>query len=355
MNLAGGQGSSARGHDVFHPCLVHGHHVGVSLHQEAPLLLQDGRLRQVHAVEHPRLVVQDAFGGVEVLRDLLVGRQGPSSKSNDPACDVSDREHDAALEKVPQGTVVSLFAEARFDKLVVRVTRCRTRLGHGVPRIGAVTNQELVEHVVAKATLHEVAPANGLACVRCVELGREPLLGPSHQVAQAFLRRGRRQFFRCGRGLLNFNVVPAGQHSECLRVTDLLEFHQKRHQAPSFATRKALENALGRQDVKRGGLLVGEGAQPSERTARFFQFHVIANDVFNDGGVHDGIDGFLRNHGTEEKVEDTEVSWHKKRRSDAPLPETCCPTTRSLIGDFHLIELPLRELGTESRANLARA
>ena len=86
-----------------------------------------------------------------------------------------------------------------------------------------------------------------------------------------------------------------------------------------------------------------------------FQFHVIANDVFNDGGVHDGIDGFLRNHGTEEKVEDTEVSWHKKRRSDAPLPETCCPTTRSLIGDFHLIELPLRELCTESRTNLARA
>ena len=258
MNLTRGQCSPAGGHHVFHTCLVHRHDVGVPLHQKTPLLLDNRRLGQVHAVEDLGLVVQQALWRVEVLGNLFLGAEGPSAKANHTARDISDREHDTAFEKVPQRAVVALLAKASLHQLFCRITSRLTCLGHGVPRIRAVANQKGVQHIVSESPLHEVAATNGFSCIGLLHLLCEPLLRPSDHIAQALLGCGRRDFFWGRRLLLHLNVVASGQHPKRFGIIDLLQLHEKGDQASAFAAGKALENALGGQDVKRRRLLVRE-------------------------------------------------------------------------------------------------
>ena len=251
----------------------------------------------MHAIEHLGLVVQDALRRVEVLGDFFVRRQRSPAKPNDPARHIPDREHDTAFEEIPQRAVVPLFAQSGLHEFFGRVARLLRRCGHGVPRVRTVPNHERVEHVVAKPPFHEVAPSNGLSSVGVPHLVHEPLGRPGHEVGQAFLGGGGRQLLRCGRLFLHLDVVALRKNPQRLWVTGLFQFHQKRHHVPALAAGKTLENAFGWKDVKRRGFFVRERAQSAQRTARFFQLHMVPHHVFNDGGVHDLIDGFLRNHG----------------------------------------------------------
>ena len=240
---------------------MHGHHVGVPLHKEAPLLLDDVGLGEVHAIQHLRLVVEDALRRVEVLGDFLVCGQCAASKPNDTARHIPNREHHPSFEEVPQRPVVALLAQPGFHQFLSSVPGFLGRRGHGVPRIGAVANQERVEHVVAKAPFHEVAAPNGLSGLGGAHLVHEPLGRPSDQVAQSLLGRGGRDFLGGALFFLNLDVVPTRQHPQRLRVARLLQLHQERHHTSSLAARETLEDAFGRQHVKRRGLLVRERAQ----------------------------------------------------------------------------------------------
>ena len=299
VDLARGEGGATGRDHVGHPRLVHRHHVGVALHQEAPLLLDDGGLGKVHAVQDPALVVEGALGRVEILGDLLVRGQRAAPKSNDPARHIPNREHDPALEEIPQRSVLALLAQACLDQLLGGVSCFLRCCGQGVPRIGAVANQERVEDVVPESALHEITAADGLAGIGVAHLVHEPLGRPTHEVGEAFLGGSRRDFLGGALLLLHLDVVPTGQHAQRFRIARLFQFHEERHDAAPLATRETFENALGRQHVKRRRLLVGERAEPAHRTPRFFQLHVVAHHLFDDGGVHDLVDGFLRNHGVE--------------------------------------------------------
>ena len=68
----------------------------------------------------------------------------------------------------------------------------------------------------------------------------------------------RRDFFWGRRLLLHLNVVASGQHPKRFGIIDLLQLHEKGDQASALAAGKALENALGGQEVKRRRLLVRE-------------------------------------------------------------------------------------------------
>ena len=133
VDLACGERRAAGRDHVGHPRLVHRHHVGVALHQEAPLLLDDGGLGEVHAVQDLALVVEGALGRVEVLGDFLVCGQGTAPKPNDAACHIPNREHDPALEEVPQRSVLALLAQACLDQLLRSVSRFLRCRGQGVP------------------------------------------------------------------------------------------------------------------------------------------------------------------------------------------------------------------------------
>ena len=299
VDLACGEGRATGRDHVGHPRLVHRHHVGVALHQEAPLLLDDGGLGEVHAVQDLALVVEGALRRVEVLGDFLVCGQGAAPKPNDAACHIPDWEHDPALEKVPQRSVLALLAQASLDQLLGGVS-CFLRCGgQSVPRIGAVANQKRVEDVVPESALHEIAAADGLAGIGVAHLVHEPLGRPTHEVGEALLGGSRRDFLGGALLFLHLNVVPTGQHAQCFGIARLFQLHKERHDAAPFAARETFENALGGKHVKRGRLLVGERTESPHRTPRFFQLHVVAHHLFDDGGVHDLVDGFLRNHGVE--------------------------------------------------------
>ena len=297
VDLARGQCRPTGRHHVGHPSLAHRHHIRVAFHQEAAFFLDNFWLRQVHPVEHLGLVVQGAFRRVEVFGNLLVRRQGAAAKSDDAARDIPDGEHDAAFEEVPNRPIVSLLAQSGLHQLLGGITRFLRRRRQGVPTVRAVPNEERVEDVVTESPFHEVAAPNRLAGIGVAHLVHEPFGRPSHQIAEALLGRCGRDLLRRALFFLNLDVVPARQHLERLRIAGLFQLHQKGHHAAALAAREAFENALGWEHVKRRCLFVGEGTQSAKRAARFLQLHVVAHHLFDDGGIHDLIDGFLRNHG----------------------------------------------------------
>ena len=323
LDLAWRQCRATRRDHVAHPSLVHGHDVGVAFDEEATLLLDNLGLGEVHAVEHLRLVVKRAFWRVEILRHLLFRAQGAAAKSNDPARHIPNREHHPPFEEIPKRPVFALLAQPGLHEFLGRIPGFLSSRGERVPGVGAVPNQERIEHVVPKPAFHEIAESDGLAGVGVPHLVGEPFLGPGHRVAEALLRRRSRDFL--GRALLlhDLDVVPLGQHPEGFRVADLLDLHQECDEASALLAREALENPLGRQDVKRGGFLVGERTQPPQRAARFFQLHVIAHHLFDDGGVHDLVDGFCGNHGkrwANEDIQDFTDAHEKRHLSRGAVP-----------------------------------
>ena len=339
LDLAWRQRRPARRHHVAHPGLVHGHDVSVAFDKEAALLLDDLRLGKVHAVEHLRLVVERAFWRVEVLRHLLFRAQGAATKSNDPARHIPNREHHPAFEEIPKRPVLALLAQPGLHEFLCGIPGFLSGRGQCVPGVGAVPDQKRVEHVVPEPAFHEIAASDGLASVGVPHLVGEPLLGPRHHVAEALLGRRRRDFL--GRALLlhNLDVVTLGQHPEGFRVADLLDLHQKGDEASALLTREALENPLGGQDVKRRGFLVGERTQPPQGAPRFFQLHVIAHHLFDDGGVHDLVDGFCGNHGkrwANEDIQDFTDAHEKRHLSRGAVPCGRCllpkPATNAAFG-----------------------
>ena len=191
-------------HHVGHPRLVHRHHIGVAFHQKAALFLDDFRLRQVHAVEDLRLVVEGAFRRIEVFGNLLVRRQGAAPKTDHAARDIPDGEHDAAFEEVPNRPIVSLLAQSGLHQLLGGVTRFLRRRRQGVPAVWAVPMRTCRgrRHGIP---FHEVTAPNRLAGW-VAHLVHEPFGRPSHQIAEAL---GRAAASPGCALFLNLDVVPA--------------------------------------------------------------------------------------------------------------------------------------------------
>ena len=133
MNLTGRQCRATRRHHIRHAGLVHRHDIGVSLHEEAPLLLHNGGLGQMHAIQHLGLVVQDAFRRIEILRNFFVRGQRSPPEPNDTTCDVPNRKHHSTFEKVPDRAVLPLFAKPGFDEFLRWIARLLGSRGKGVP------------------------------------------------------------------------------------------------------------------------------------------------------------------------------------------------------------------------------
>ena len=259
LDLIHRQGRAARGDDVLNARLVQGHDVGISFNQQDPVFFRDGRFGQVHTKQHIALVVEDALGAVEVLGNLFFLAQRPPAKCDGSAREVPNRKHDAALEKVPQ-LAVFVFGEAQREEPLGCVARFGRGRAHRIPAVWAIPDVEGFERLGAEAPAFEVAQTDGLSLLRIVQLLREPFLCPRIQGEQAFAFGARLLLLGRHFLLLDLDAVPFGELLDGLRKAQLVQFHQKRHHASALVAGKALENALFRQDVKRGCLFVGEGA-----------------------------------------------------------------------------------------------
>ena len=123
LDLLRGECRARRGHHVLHPALVHGDDVRIALDQVAAVLLDDGLLGLIHAVEFVALVIDFRFGRVDVLHlhALGGGGQHTSAEGYHLAAQRVDGEDDAPPEAVAQAVVVRLVAEAGLHQILLLV------------------------------------------------------------------------------------------------------------------------------------------------------------------------------------------------------------------------------------------
>ncbi len=106
------------GHHVLHARLVHGDHVGVALHEIDVLLLVDGVLGKIDAIERVALMVDGVFAGVDILsRVFAVFLEHAAAEADDFAGVVVDGEDDTAAVDVVQLAALGLAGEAQFDEV----------------------------------------------------------------------------------------------------------------------------------------------------------------------------------------------------------------------------------------------
>ena len=319
LDLIYRQSRPARGDNVLDARLVQGHHIRVALNEQDPVFLGNRRFGQVHAEQHIALVVEDALGAVEVLGDLLLLAQRAAAKCDGSAREVPNGKHHPALEKVPELAVFILGQSQREEPF-----RCVSRFGRGpahrIPAVWAIPDVKSFERLGAEPPALEVAQADGLSLLRIVQLLREPCLCPRIQSEQTFAFGARLLLLERHLLLLNLDAIPFGELLDGLRKAQLVQFHQKRHHAAALVTGKALENALFRQDVKGGCFLVGKRAQATQGATRLFEFHIIPNDLLNDGGLQHLVDNVSGNHdnvGEEPNVRSTAAIFLAKKKTSS--------------------------------------
>ena len=76
-------------------------------------------------------------------------------------------------------------------------------------------------------------------------------------------------------------------------------FHQERDRTASFPRAEILENPFARHHVKRRCFFICEGAQAAHARPTFLELNEFPDHLFNDGGLHNGVDSVLWNHAGE--------------------------------------------------------
>ena len=224
---------------MFHTCLAHGHDVGVALHQNGPVLAHNGVAGHVDSIQRTGLVIQRALRAVDVFRDLLVRLKRPSTKADEPACDVPDRKDDAPSVKIVEGSIFARLAQTTGHKplvLVASLSRCHGQCPlFGPGSLRTIAQSKAVDGLVGEAPAAEISQAHALALAGLQQLLRIPLLGPSRQIGQAFPLGLLLEFFGGQLTLLDLNSVLPRQPTQSLRIRQLLVFHQERDRTAALA------------------------------------------------------------------------------------------------------------------------
>ena len=297
-HLLHGEAGAAAGHGVGDPGLVQADHVGVALHQEAGVLLGDGLLGEVDAVERAALVVERALGAVEVLGALLVAAQGACPEGDHLAAEPVHGEGDAPVEEVPGGAVLAAFDPAGLLQQVRVEALLLRRGGEDAAAFGHVAQSEMADGLVAEAAFAEVAEADAAALLGVPQLLHAPAQGPllDHGQGLALGLFGA----LLGGGLLfgQVDVVALGEPADGLHIAQVLVLHQEADGITALAAAEALVDAQRGVHVEAGRLLVVEGAQRQEARPLALEVHELAHDLLHAGGVLDELDGSGIDHGT---------------------------------------------------------
>ena len=200
-----------------------------------------------------------------------------------------NRKHSPAPESVDQVPGLALDAQARSLQKFALVARLQRSLGKDVAALQVKAEFKLLNCLVGESALANVGQSHGAAVVvvphPLTELldrervDRKHALAP---VAHRFLL-GSRFFF------LNFNIVLLGEPAKCVGVRQLFVLHQERHDRAAFARRKALENAFGRNHIKRRRLLLRKRTQPPKGPPAALQGHKFTHHFLNTRGVENAV------------------------------------------------------------------
>ena len=164
LDLVDGKGGAGVGYYVLQAALVHGDDVGVALDHVDAILLDDGFLGLVDAVELALLMVYLGVGGVDVFLLYALGGcvQLTSTEGHDLAADVHPGKDGAAGKAVVHPMLVADAETGGQQELFLKALAVGL-VGKGIALGECKTQLELVDDIVADASAAEILLANGLA------------------------------------------------------------------------------------------------------------------------------------------------------------------------------------------------
>ena len=121
--MLGSESRTAGSNRAGHTGHMSSHHVRVSLDNDDLTVLGNLFLRQIQPIQQRGLLIQRSFGGIQVLRALLVFVvQTPGTKTNGCSRDIPDRPHDATAETINQTSLPTRRQTGLFNLFIGKTT-----------------------------------------------------------------------------------------------------------------------------------------------------------------------------------------------------------------------------------------
>ena len=309
--LSRSEGRTRGSNHILDARLVHRDDVGVSLHQEATVLLDDGLLRKVDAVELIALVIDFRLGRIDILRRLGISLEDTSAEGHDLPRQGMDREDDPSPEAVAQGTVIAGIAQSRLHEVLRTVALQGSFPGKCIVLVQAIAQLELGDDVVAEAALAEIGHSDRLSLHMTAEDILEIVAGifvdHEHALADAL-----RVFLLIGQlALLHLDVVLVCQPLQRFVVGELFVLHDEVHHVASLSATEALAHAFRGRHAEGRCLLAMERTQPDVVHAPLAQGDKFRHHVDNLCGVHDSVYGCLVYHVNLIRCANLRIKWRK--------------------------------------------
>ena len=289
---------AARGYDILKPCLVHRHHVGISLHEEALVLLDNSALCQPDAVELVALRIDGRLGRIDVFRHLRVRLHDASAEGNHLARKAVNGEHHTPVEPVAKTSLLKRVGHTCLHEQLLLISLTDGILHHCVLSLGTIAELKLVDDVVAESATAEVRQANSSSVVGIPELVLKPLAGVFVNDADALALALLLPLLVRQLTLLDGDAVFLPQPAKGFWEGHLLVLHQEAGSIAALAAAETLEDASCRIHVERGRALVVEGAQTDVVRPPATQGDKVRNDLKNLGRIEDAVFGGVVNHAT---------------------------------------------------------
>ena len=218
---------------------MHGDDIEVSLDKDATVLLHYGLLGEVEAIEVVALVVYLTLGRVYIFGSFGIVLQYTSTECNDLARYGMYREYYTSPETVLQAAVVGAVADACLGDEFGVVSCCHSLFGKTVAALKRVAQAELLDCLVAQASVAEIVQADSLsflAFMQSVDKVLQCILVDDEEAFAyallAFLLVGHFAF-------LYLYMIFLGQPPQCVGVAELFMLHNEVYGLASFAASEA--------------------------------------------------------------------------------------------------------------------
>ena len=230
----------------------------------------------MQSVEHPRLLVDVCFRGIDVLRGILGALEQTTAKGNDPPPAIEDGHDDAPTKQVvaPTPRIVRIpeAGQTSQDGLIKCDSERVEGVDKAVPFIRRIADLKLLDALVGDPPLVQVVQ-------RLLPIRR------GQQVALEVLQRGLTDLMKPGTCLdaaqLVHGEIALGQgHTGLLGElfggfieAEAAGFLHEGEDVATFTTPEAVKDPLGRHHREARALLLMEWTQPHQTAAHALEGH----------------------------------------------------------------------------------
>ena len=296
-NLVDAQGSTRVCHHILNATLVHGNHIGVSLHHIYTIFLGYRLLCLIKTIEFSFLMVNLAIWRVYVFlaHALGTGIEHSSTESHHLATHTEPREYGTPRESIqililpaPVVLLVLIHLEAKTcaHQVLRIVSLLHSLIIKGCALRKRKSQLELPDDVVAETTTAEILHSDGtsihIILENVLEILRSPVVDDEHRFTftlTLLLLIGHLP-------LLNLDVILLGKPAKCIGISHLFQLHQEVDGISTLATGKAVADTSGWRNGERWMGIVMKRTQADIVDATLFQRHEFRHHLFYLGGVH---------------------------------------------------------------------